>query len=55
MQDDKRIQELYEKIEADLLRNIASRLDIEEIDGGSVEWYTRKLDDLVCYQMRISR
>lgn len=46
MQDDKRIQELYEKIEADLLRNIASRLDIEEIDGGSVEWYTRKLDDL---------
>lgn len=46
MQDDKRIQELYEKIEADLLRNIASRLDIEEIDGGSVEWYIRKLDDL---------
>lgn len=46
MQDDKYLQELYENIEAELLRNIASRLDVDEIDGGTVEWHTRKLNEL---------
>lgn len=46
MQEDKRLQEIYENIEADLLRNIASRLDIDEIDGGTLEWHTRKLNEL---------
>lgn len=46
MQDDKKLREIYENIEADLLRNIASRLDINEIDGGTLEWHTRKLDEL---------
>lgn len=46
MQDDKRLQEIYENIEADLLRNIASRLDVDEIDGGTLEWHTRKLNEL---------
>lgn len=46
MQDDKQLQEIYENIEADLLRNIASRLDINEIDGGTLEWHTRKLNEL---------
>ena len=46
MHDDKKLREIYEKIEADLLRNIASRLDVDEIDGGTLEWHTRKLDEL---------
>lgn len=46
MQDDKKLQEIYENIEADLLRNIASRLDVDEIDGGTLEWHTRKLNEL---------
>lgn len=46
MQDDKRIQEIYENIESELLRNIASRFDVDEIDGGTLEWHTRKLDEL---------
>lgn len=46
MQDDKYLREIYENIEAELLRNIASRLDIDEIDGGTVEWHTRKLNEL---------
>ncbi len=46
MLENKQLQEIYENIEADLLRNIASRLDVDEIDGGTLEWHTRKLDEL---------
>lgn len=46
MPNDKKLQEIYENIESDLLRNIASRLDVTEIDGGTLEWHTRKLNEL---------
>lgn len=46
MQNDKYLQELYANIELDLIRNIASRFDVDEIDGGTLEWHTKKLNEL---------